>query len=200
VVLLTPSGSFTAESETTTTNEACNFLDFEDDAAGNNDLLDFLEDTDDNSDAAAVDEVSQIFDDFENQQKTQQQPTFQIPMIPVVALPLVPLMPTFSSLSSMIPKVVTSPLAAAQPCTPFVSIAPNAAIAPPAIAPPAIARPSVPLTRRQRVLRWQAKRHKRTWGKCNPKNEYYGLRKKTAAKRKRAAGKFSGSNVSWVSA
>merc|ERR550514_2432699 len=55
------------------------------------------------------------------------------------------------------------------------------------------------LTRRQRVERWQKKRLRRNWSKKHVTNEYYGLRKKTASKRRRVSGKFSGSNVSWVS-
>lgn len=176
VVFLTPSGSFAVESKTNTTHEACDFLDLENDVAGNNNTMlgEFLGDANDN-DAHTIDEVSQLFDDLE-QMQTQHKMIVHIPTIPTV--PLVAL-----------PRILEpTPTATAAHSTP-VSVA--------VVAPTAC---GAPLTRRQRVLRWQAKRHKRTWGKVNPKNEYYKLRMKTASKRKRVRGKFGGGDISWVSA
>jgi len=191
------------EQQASDTNKACNW----------ESLLD--ETTDD--DASAIDDVSQILDELQEEQEQQlttttatttttsttTTTTLRMPTIPDISnikrhistIPAIPtvMIPTMLNSSKFVmPKIPVIP----------ISIPTYAVHVMPSSVPKVDASDTTPtttLTRKQRVKRWQAKRHRRNWGKKNVKNEYYGLRKDTAAKRRRRGGKFSGSNVSWVS-
>lgn len=219
MVLLTPGGSSVASKNNNTIDEAC-FLDFLDEHASNFNLNDTTED----DDANTIDEVTQLLDDFvreEEESRDEEQTVTQVPiprpkvvtsspsrivmpeipniskitrnMIPAVpAVPVVPLMgmvqldhskfvmPTIPTVT-----MLTLPAAPVNPCTTATTVEPIV--------------DTTTLTRKQRVERWKKKRHRRNWSKKHVKNEYYGLRKQTASKRRRVSGKFSGSSVSWVS-
>lgn len=157
-----------------------------------------LEETTDD-DASAIDDVSQILDDLQEEQEQEEQFTNnnRMPMIPDISnikrhIPVIPA-PTI-----MIPTSTNSSTKFVMPKIPMVTIS-YAVPVPVMSSVSKVEFTTTSLTRKQRVKRWQAKRHRRNWGKKNTKNEYYGLRKDTAAKRRRTGGKFSGSNVSWVS-
>jgi len=183
----------------------------------NNDWASLLDETTDD-DANAIDDISQLLDELQEEQEQEQEqgreqePSMLVPARMIPAMP--PAIPTI-----MIPSIsANSSSSFKMPKIPMLTI--PIFVAPVAVMQQSVA-PSIPkvqsmagkaqqktfenvvatttLTRKQRVQRWKNKRHLRNWGKKNTKNEYYGLRKTTAAKRKRTSGKFSGSNVSWVS-
>lgn len=226
MVLLTPGGSSVASKNNNTINEACvDFLDFLDEHAGN---LNMTEEDDVNAidevsqllDDFVREEEGEVSDDDDQtaaaeasapQAKVVSPPPLRMPEIPditaitrniiittVPTVPVVPLMMTIRPEHSkfVMPKIptVTLPVArkmraVSSPCTNPTSTNTEA---------DAVVNTTT-LTRRQRVERWQKKRLRRNWSKKHVTNEYYGLRKKTASKRRRVSGKFSGSNVSWVS-
>jgi len=116
-----------------------------------------------------------------------------VPTVPVVPL-MMSMQPEHSTF--VMPKIPKVTLAVARKTLRAVSTNPNPTSTSTEV--DAIVDTTT-LTRRQRVERWQKKRLRRNWSKKHVTNEYYGLRKKTASKRRRVGGKFSGSSVSWVS-
>lgn len=206
------------------THEADLFDLLNNEEAGNNidvdeevvDWTSLLEDATDD-DANTIDEVSNLLDDLQEEQCFEEDtwtnaipqipniirnsknitiPTIYIPTIPNVALLTPPFgfrMPKIPLLANFETRKVEPIFPSSLPVFPVTATVPR--IASDAVG--AVDQPE-PLTRKQRVERWKRKRHLRKWGAKNIKNEYYGLRKKTAAKRQRVGGKFSGSQVTWV--
>jgi len=178
---LTPSGSSTTESNTT--DEAL----LEEAASNNNKYNNDISDDEwaslleaNDGDASAIDEVCAVIDEMQDEAQNS-----RVPIIPTIIIP------------NMLQNMNMIPL----PSIPSVPFPVSSSMKAPTEATEATTVPYAQhLTRRDRVLRWQAKRLKRKWAKKNTHNEYYGVRKQTASKRKRVAGKFSGSTVSWVAA
>lgn len=193
--------------------EAGNNIDVDEEVV---DWASLLEDATDD-DANSIDEVSNLLDDLQDEQCFEEDtwtntipqipniirnskniaiPTIYIPTIPNAAFLTPPLafrMPKIPLLANVETRKAEPLFSSSLPVFPVTATVPRTA----SDAVGAINNPE-PLTREQRVERWKRKRHLRKWGAKNTKNEYYGLRKKTAAKRQRVGGKFSGSQVTWV--
>lgn len=152
-------------------------------------------------DVVAIDEVTDLLgflDELQEEEDTTQQQFHHhitIPKIsvPTVAIPIAPTIPVVTA-PTQVTQVTATRLQLPQTTTTTTS-APTAPTTP---RPEVLPVYSLDLTRKERVHRWQAKRARRTWNKAN--NEYYAIRKRTASKRRRVGGKFSGSSVSWVTA
>jgi len=168
--------------------------------------LDCLLDDTTEDDAAAIEEVTDLFgflDELQEEEDKQNlpQPPSQRITIPKISVPIITVptitVPAITVPTNTMPMAPTLNPPQANTSTQLPQTT-RPSTAPTAPRPEVLPSYSLHLTRRQRVQRWHAKRARRTWNKAH--NAYYAIRKKTASKRRRVGGKFSGSSVSWVAA